>query len=67
MIQHFKIQSLYGNAQLPGWKVSFYYKQTLYEADYRKDGSIHWIGKIPEDQVNVEKMVHELMLFHVYN
>lgn len=66
MIQHFKFKSLYGSAQIPGWRVSFYYNQHYYEADYKKDGSIQWVGEKPENITSVEKMVHELMLFHVY-
>lgn len=67
MIQHFKIKSLFENSQIPGWRISFYYKQHYYEADYKKDGRIHWIGEKPVDFTSVEKMVHELMLFHVYD
>lgn len=66
MIQHFKFKSLYGNDQLPGWRISFYYKQQFYEADYKKDGSIEWVREKPEEITNVENMIHELMLFHVY-
>ncbi|MEO4054589.1 YheE family protein [Solibacillus sp. CAU 1738] len=68
MIQHFSFKPLYENTQLPGWALSFFYKQKRYEAEYKKDGGIKFIGGAPasEDIANVEKMIHELMLFHVY-
>ena len=40
MIQHFKFKPLFENTQIPGWSVQFFYKQTRYTADYKKDGSI---------------------------
>lgn len=68
MIQHFNFKPLFENKQLPGWLISFY-KQQRYQAEYHKDGSIRFIGAKPteEDLVIVEKMIHELMLFHVYD
>ena len=69
MIQHFKFKPLFENTQIPGWSVQFFYKQTRYTADYKKDGSIQYTGEQPDaselEQVN--KMIHELMLFHVYD
>ena len=69
MIQHFKFKPLFENKQLPGWAISFFYKQAKYQAEYKKDGTIRFIGESPakEDLANVEKMIHELMLFHVYD
>ncbi|MEC1180836.1 YheE family protein [Metasolibacillus meyeri] len=69
MIQHFHFKPLYENKQLPGWFISFFYKQQRYQAEYHKDGSIRFIDASPaeEDLAVVEKMVHELMLFHVYD
>ena len=69
MIQHFKFKPLFENTQLPGWAISFYYKQIKYNADYLKDGQIKFGNTIPpeEDRATIEKMVHELMLFHVYD
>lgn len=69
MIQHFKFKPLFENSALPGWALSFYYKQLPYKAEYKKDGLIHWIGQKPADieLAEVEKMIHELMLFHVYD
>ncbi len=69
MIQHFKFKPLFENTQLPGWAISFFYKQVKYNAEYRKDGSIKFIGQVPDESelLQVEKMIHELMLFHVYD
>ncbi len=69
MIQHFNFKPLYENAQLPGWLISFYYKQQYYKGEYKKDGTIKWLGFTPmtEEVETIEKMVHELMLFHVYD
>jgi hypothetical protein len=69
MIQHFKFKPLFENTQLPGWSISFFYKQVKYSAEYKKDGSIKFIGQAPNasELPQVEKMIHELMLFHVYD
>lgn len=69
MIQHFSFKPLYENTQLPGWSLSFFYKQQRYNAEYKKDGSITFIGSAPatENLAAVEKAIHELMLFHVYD
>ena len=69
MIQHFSYKPLYKNSQLPGWALSFFYQQTRYHAEYKKDGGITYIGQQPPaDQLPlIEKMIHELMLFHVYD
>ena len=69
MIQHFSFKPLYENAQLPGWALTFFYKQKRYQAEYKKDGTITFIGEAPlhEQLADVEKMIHELMLFHVYD
>ncbi|MGB3101632.1 MAG: DUF5342 family protein, partial [Psychrobacillus psychrotolerans] len=31
------------------------------------DGTIKWLGETPADEETVKKMIHELMLFHVYD
>ncbi|MGM9944001.1 MAG: YheE family protein [Lysinibacillus sp.] len=69
MIQHFSFKPLYENTQLPGWALTFFYKQKRYQAEYKKDGTITFIGDAPlqEQLADVEKMIHELMLFHVYD
>lgn len=67
MIQHFSFKPLFDNTQLPGWTISFFYKRERYAAEYEKDGSIKWVGTIPPDEENVKKLIHDLMLFHVYD
>ena len=69
MIQHFSFKPLYENSQLPGWALSFFYKQVRYHAEYKKDGTILFIDQQPpaEDVAHIEKMIQELMLFHVYD
>ncbi|WP_019412559.1 YheE family protein [Paenisporosarcina sp. TG20] len=68
MLQHFSFKSMYENNQLPGWTFSFFYKQTRYSGDYLQDGSINWTSSsTPPDEETVKKMIHELMLFHVYD
>ena len=65
MIQHFSFKPLYNEA-LPGWAVTFFYERTRYRAEYDKDGAIRWLDGTPKNEDNVKKMIHELMLFHVY-
>lgn len=67
MIQHFSLKPLFDNTQIPGWTLSFYYKQHRYKAEYKKDGKIVWLGDTPKDLETVEKMIHELMLYHIYD
>ncbi|EAZ87699.1 YheE [Bacillus sp. B14905] len=67
MIQHFSFKSLFENTQLPGWTVSFFYQRERYSAEYLKDGTIQWTGPTPPNEEDVKKMIHELMLFHVYD
>ena len=67
MIQHFSFKPLFENTQLPGWAISFFYLRERYVAEYLKDGAIQWIGPIPPNEDDVKKMIHELMLFHVYD
>ncbi len=67
MIQHFSFKPLFENTQLPGWAISFFYQRERYTAEYLKDGVIQWIGPIPPNEEDVKKMIHELMLFHIYD
>ena len=69
MIQHFTFKPLYENTQLPGWALTFLHKQVRYQAEYKKDGSISFIGNAPhvDDLPDIEKAIHQLMLFHVYD
>ena len=67
MLQHFSFKPMYENKQLPGWTFSFFYKQTRHSGEYLPDGSITWTStSSPVDEETVKKMIHELMLFHVY-
>lgn len=66
MIQHFQVKPLFENSQIPGWTISFFYKQQRYQAEYEKNGAIHFLGAFPSEREQVEKMIHELMTFHVY-
>ena len=65
MIQHFSFKPMYSD-ELPGWVVTFFYERVRYKAAYEKDGDIRWIDSTPPNEENVKKMIHELMLFHVY-
>ncbi|WP_075619920.1 YheE family protein [Paenisporosarcina indica] len=68
MLQHFSFKPMFENKQLPGWTFSFFYKQTRFGGEYQPDGSITWTsGTTPPDEEIVKKMIHELMLFHVYD
>lgn len=67
MITHFRFKPMFENTQIPGWTISFYYNQKLFNGEYIKDGEIKWIGDAPDDLEDVERKVHELMLFHVYD
>ena len=67
MLQHFSFKPMYENKQLPGWTFSFFYKQTRYSGEYLPNGFITWTSTSqPTDEETVKKMIHELMLFHVY-
>jgi hypothetical protein len=68
MISHFTHERLFSNSQLPGWKISFYYKQRLYTGMYHASGEIEWLTEPPhpENKANIESYIHELMLYHVY-
>ena len=67
MIQHFSFKPLFENTQLPGWTIAFFYQRERYSAEYLKDGTLQWTGRTPPNEEDVKKMIHELMLFHVYD
>lgn len=67
MLQHFSFKPMYENTELPGWTFSFYYKNKKYAGDYLPNGEIKWIAETPENEVQIIKMIHELMTFHVYD
>ena len=67
MIQHFSFKPLFENTQLSGWTIALFYQRERYSAEYLKDGTIQWTGPTPPNEEDVKKMIHELMLFHVYD
>lgn len=68
MILHFQFQSMFSNQQLPGWTFSFYFQQTKMTGLYQADGQIHWTSNVPDNvKTELEKQVHDLMIFHVYD
>ncbi|QBP40411.1 YheE family protein [Paenisporosarcina antarctica] len=68
MLQHFSFKPMFENKQLPGWTFSFFYQHSRYSGEYFPDGSITWTGgSTPPTEETVKKMIHELMLFHVYD
>ncbi|QOR67384.1 YheE family protein [Cytobacillus suaedae] len=68
MITHFQWKPLFDNAQIPGWRFSFFFKGTGYNGIYHKDGQIEWNSEIPSEEYEhqLKSQIHELMLFHVY-
>lgn len=67
MLQHFTYKPMFENSQLPGWIISFFYQNERIEGEYQPDGTIQWLTAPPANEETVKKMVHELMLFHVYD
>lgn len=67
MLQHFKYRPMFSNSQLPGWIISFFYESKRIEGEYHPDGTITWLSDAPANEEKVKKMIHELMLFHVYD
>lgn len=67
MLQHFKFKPMFENTQLPGWDISFFYKNERITGEYHPDGSIIWRSKAPQDEDAIKTMIHELMLYHVYD
>lgn len=69
MLTHFQYKSLYENTELPGWHFSFYYLKQRYTGIYKQNGGIEWTETKPteDDREKLEKQIHELMLYHVYD
>lgn len=67
LIQHFSYKSMYENTQLPGWTFAFFFKNLRYTGEYLPDGVINWTDKTPPEEDKLKKMIHELMIFHVYD
>ncbi|MBS2968207.1 YheE family protein [Metabacillus sp. KIGAM252] len=68
MVQHFQWKPLFKQANLPGWRISFYFKGTHYDGIYHKNGQVEWGTAIPpgDEEEHLVSQIHELMLFHVY-
>ncbi|MBA9025293.1 YheE family protein [Peribacillus huizhouensis] len=68
MITHFQVAPLYKDHQLPGWTISFYYHKKQYQAIYHPDGRIEYLNSEPTraDLIQLTSMIHDLMIFHVY-
>ena len=58
---------MFENTQLPGWTFSFFFENLRFTGEYLPDGQIKWTNETPSDEDNIKKMVHELMIFHVYD
>ncbi|CAM3178085.1 YheE family protein [Filibacter tadaridae] len=67
MLQHFSYKPMYENKKLPGWTFAFFFQNKRYTGEYQPDGGIQWTGDSPSDEESVKKMIHELMIFHVYD
>ncbi|MBS4210713.1 DUF5342 family protein [Bacillus sp. FJAT-50079] len=69
MLTHFQIQSLYEDQRLPGWLFSFYFQQAKHQGIYLPNGTIKWSTKQiePEQIGQIEKQIHDLMIFHIYD
>ena len=67
MLQHFSYKPMYDNQQLPGWTFAFFFRNARYTGEYSPDGTITWTAETPPEEQNVQKMIHELMTFHVYD
>lgn len=67
MIQHFTYEKLF-KGDLPGWRISFYYKREKIDAIYHKDGTIE--VEFPQEfamTAQLKKDIDQLMLYHVYD
>ncbi len=69
MITHFQYKSIYENKQLPGWTFTFYFKKQKYSGIYHPTGKVEWTSTTPQtvDIPLLERQIHELMVFHVYD
>ncbi|PPA72423.1 YheE family protein [Jeotgalibacillus proteolyticus] len=71
MIQHFQYKPMYENRDLPGWTFSFLWNGHRVSGIYHKAGEIEWTSVLPfsdqESEEKVKQMLHELMLYHVYD
>jgi hypothetical protein len=68
LITHFQYKPLIKQVNLPGWRISFYFRGNHYDGIYHKNGQIEWGMMTPpkEEITAIQSQIHELMLFHVY-
>lgn len=68
MITHFQYYPLYKQANIPGWRFTFYFQKNQYAGIYHRNGEIEWTSPTPptNKEANICAQIHELMLFHVY-
>ncbi len=67
MLQHFSFKPMFENKKLPGWTFAFFFQNTRYTGDYSPSGEITWTKETPAEEESLKKMIHELMIFHVYD
>lgn len=68
MLQHFQYKPLFVSEKIPGWSFSFYFQNAHYTGLYHGNGAIEWHLATPDEEFRnqLEKQIHELMLYHVY-
>ncbi|HZG70766.1 MAG TPA: YheE family protein [Chondromyces sp.] len=68
MLLHFQYKPLYQGQKLPGWRFSFFYQNIHYRGTYNGNGTIEWQHLPPneDEKKQLEKQIHELMIYHVY-
>ncbi|MFE8700186.1 YheE family protein [Cytobacillus sp. FJAT-54145] len=69
MLTHFQFKPLFENKQMPGWRISFYFRKQKYNGIYHPDGKIEWTSEAPpsHDVEAIIDNIHALMNFHVYD
>lgn len=69
LITHFQWKPLIKQANLPGWRISFFFNGVHYDAVYHKTGEIEWGQTSPpkDKEHQLKSQIHDLMLFHVYD
>ncbi|QKS70732.1 DUF5342 family protein [Paenalkalicoccus suaedae] len=67
MISHFQYKQRNKASAQRGWSFSFFHNQARHTGTYHADGSIEWKQLDSESKKDeLEKAVHDLMLYHVY-
>ncbi|WP_338464971.1 YheE family protein [Shouchella rhizosphaerae] len=68
MLVHFQYKPLSVHGRKQKWSFSCYFEGRFVAGTYHYDGSILW-QNAPHDinkQLQLEKSIHDLMLYHVY-